>query len=396
MKFFSKILITDEQIKMLKESRKVYVRNKVISHNGNFVEFVNMEKGLKVYPKQDDIIDLIKEHLEPRLDDYWLEDYKLHNYKFDRLPSKLKKYMLEKDSLFFSFWLKRVTYTTSTEMYNSREERLSKLIPDYSDDDYIKYVLLGHGIPSTIGRKARESARRSYKTVMSLLKSNVNLFTNFMTFTFALQDNRGKYEEKNNERGEHEYNLEFDYIDAKDFEQTKKAFTDTIRGLSTSLKRKGISFKYIAVWELQKNGNYHFHLLCSEIPHTEQYKIPTWLDYDFRGHKVNDGYGLIRWKYGKSDIQKIKSHEKITTYISKYIIKSFLCVSEHDYQNYLNKKKYFTSSGLKKSVEKYLINDDLVQKEFESLELLDKVAYEKEYINPYNSGRITNKIYTLI
>jgi hypothetical protein len=396
LRYFSKREITAEQIEVLIESRKIIVKDKIINHNGNFVEHVNMEHGLKVLPENDLILEQIRRHLIPCLEDFWLEDFQLNNYRFNDLPRELKRYMLDKDSLFFSFWCKRVTYRPSIDQFDRMEERLERMIPDYTEGQYARHVINGQAIPTSLGKKAKDSARRSYKTVNSLIKSNIHLFKNFVTFTFAIGEHSGKYQKMNRERNKGEYDLQFEYVDAKDFELAKNAFTRAMFNLSRRLKRKGISLEYIAVWELQKNGNYHFHMLCSEIPQNELYKVPDWLDYDFRNHRKNDGYGLKEWRFGKSDIQEIKSPEKITTYVSKYIIKSFLCVSEDHYESYLNKKKYFPSKGLERSESKYFVSDTELEKEFRKLELLDKIAFEREYINPYNDSKITNKIYTFV
>ena len=303
--------------------------------------------------------------------------------------------MYDMDALFFARWMKHVTRSTTCSYYEQKEERLRAMIPTYTDDEYEKYVVLGHSIPSTLGRKAKESARRSYKTVSALFKANASLFKQFVTFTFAREENAQKYRDLNAERQENEYDLEFEYIDATDFECAKRMFTKTINKLSIALKKRGISFEYIAVWELQTNGNYHFHLLCTEIPEQFLYSVPMWLDYDYRNKKFNHGKGLKYWKYGKSDVQIIKSSERMSTYVSKYIIKSFINVDAESYEEYLNKRKYFPSKGLAKSKEEY-VTDEQFEKVLRELEVAEKVAFEKKYTNPYTSSVITKKVYTLV
>ncbi|MNJ67030.1 hypothetical protein D3C77_631630 [compost metagenome] len=97
---------------------------------------------------------------------------------------------------------------------------------------------------------------------------------------------------------------------------------------------------------------------------------------------------MFNWQFGKSDCQPIKNKARLTTYVSKYIIKSFQNVKEETYEDYLNKKKYFVTSGLKRPDISYDINT------IPNLEEIE--PFVKEYMNPYNEGVITKKQYTLV
>jgi hypothetical protein len=368
-----------------------------VNHNGNFLEHIKMQKYITVSADEDDeIINLIELHLDTAVNDIWFdEQWRPKNYDFELLPKKLKKYMHEWDMTFYNLYAHRVMNKPKAEDYNRRIERLEKAMPEYTDDDFEAHVLIGRPIPSTIGKKAKESARRAYRMVNALLKSNVNRFTHFVTFTFAPERNKEKHIEKNNARLKHEIDLKFDYVNVTDFDIAKEKFSQQMKYLAKTLREQNIEFEYLAVWEIQKNGAYHFHLLTTEIPESELYKVPNWLDYDHKEDKFLKGYGLLKWNYGKSDIQKIKNHAEISTYVSKYILKGFYNVQEENYDMYKGQKKYFASRGLSRSDNQYF-KDDQVENELLKFDLSDINPYEKGYTNPYNKSLIVDKIYTLL
>lgn len=395
LRFFNYYTLESHHIKALKDSRKVFVKNKIVDYNSNFAELIKMEKGIYVLPKNDEILDMINDiHF---LDGWEQFEYstrvgKWCNYIFEDLPLKLQRYIKDLD---FQYYNLSYSKHVSSPDYDRREQRLFSLISEPSMDEYERYVLLGHSIPSTLGKKAKESSRRSFYTVTDLIRSNVHLFKHFVTLTFALEKNKLKYYDKNQNRLPGEVDLNFDYIDPSDFELAKKCFTRSIENLSRKLKRKDIPFYYVAVWELHDNGNYHFHMLCSEIPSDFCYSVPNWLDIDYRNGNRNYGQGLLDWKYGKSDVQLIKSPSRVTTYVSKYIIKSFLNVSVDTYQEYLNKKKFFSSHNLNKSMSTY-DDDSTFDNIYNELDLANKNCFTKQYTNLYNDGSITKHVYSLV
>jgi hypothetical protein len=400
LRFFSKKFLTDEHIKKLKDSRKIYAKDKVIQHGDNFVEVINYEKRVKVYPQNDELLDMINSIEFHCPIEYMIMNgitkKNYCNYIYDDLPSKLRSYMSKMDAYFFAVWFSEHMNGNSFVRYQRLEDRLYAVNDAVTDEDFEKYVILGRSIPSTLGKKAKDSARRSYKSVNAIIKTNIHKFTTFLTFTFAQEKNKNKYVMLNDERLDGEKDLNFDYIDASDFELAKEKYTSIMNMLKKKLKRKGLEFYYLTVWELQKNGNYHFHVLCSDLPNDELYIMPKWLDYDFINKKFYNGQGLKQWSYGKSDVQKIKSPARVTSYVSKYIIKSFLNVDSDSYIDYLHKKKYFVSQNLDKPIIDYF---DKVS-DFDGL--IDDLALEnidpfiKEFINPYNDGKIISKVYSKI
>lgn len=396
MKYFTRYSITKEQIDLLKRSLRVPATDKITDFDGNFVEHTKMEKRILV-KKENELLDLIEEYLEPYADPWKLIQLQIERgewveYDFQKLPSKLKSYMYKMDSVFFERWYNERRFSVSVETYNEREKRLRRLYEDYDDEEFEKYVLLGHPFPTTDEIKARISSRRTYRVVNEIIKTNIDLFEHFITLTVADEVNKQRYEELNRNRNNGEYDLQFDYVDGTDFEEVKKKFSRCMDYLNRRLKKKGIPFEYIAVWEMQTNGKYHFHLLSTRIPREELYDVPEWLDYNYIEKKRNFGLGLKIWTYGKSDVQEIRSRAKLSTYVSKYIIKSFRNVQSDRYNEYLNKKKYFCTRGLKRPKVEYL-DSHVVEKTLKEL-TTDNQPYIKQYVNPYNDSVITKYCYT--
>lgn len=108
--------------------------------------------------------------------------------------------------------------------------------------------------------------------------------------------------------------------------------------------------KYIAVWEKQKRGAIHYHIILFDIPFIKTKKIEEiW------------GNGFI--KINKIDVD---SKENRGRYISKYFSKS---VDEKDYK----KKSFFKSRNLKKpKVHKLTTDLDVNLNDF-------AIIYNKEY-----------------
>lgn len=400
MRFFGLHSITKYQIDELKKVLKVPVSKKIINYNGNFIEQITMEKPIRIRNPDTNIYDLIKEYLEPWVsltrekeeELIWksIETGESQFYSFKKLPRRLKAIMRKYDGELYERQLNRYLTPLKPD-YDNRIEKLEEMMPDYTDEEFIYYVACGNPLPSTLGRRARESARRSQKKFVELVKSNAHIFKHFMTFTFAPEKNKERHLELNEQRSNDEHDLKLKYVDdVTDFAKTKKAYTECMDQLRKNIKKRGMPFEYITVWEVMRNGAYHFHTLCSAIPEEEIYKVPNWLDTNFVKAEKNNGFGLKEWKYGKSDVQEIKDPGRVRTYVSKYIMKSFLNVTEDTYLDYLNKRKYFPSKGLISATSVYV--DDLKEPD---LEEYDK-TYEKEYKNIYNDGMIKKVQYTKI
>jgi hypothetical protein len=366
LKYFDEKRILKEHIETLKQSKKQAITKKMIECD-LFIDCVEYEKPVYIAPLGDAVYDEICQLKEGP-------------YDFNSLSAELKSYMREKDNMFFNMYCKKIKRNNSinVDIYNDRAERLIKHNPDHTDDDFVKYVLQGVPIPTPTYLKAKRSANRAYKTVKGLIDANIDKFTDFLTLTFAPEENKDKHE-----------GLFTEYVDSSDFQASKDAYKNCMDKIRKIIKRRGDEFYYIGIWERHKSGKYHFHALCSPIPEDIKYNVPEWLDIDFKTNERRHGKGIKQWEYGKSDVEKIKDKKKMKTYISKYILKSLMTVSEEDYETYLRQKNYFPSRNLEKP---NVVNDNSI--DFDKLieELSDKsTVYEMEYINPYNDSTINVK-----
>lgn len=366
LKYFNETYLFKEHIEILKKSRKQPITKKMITCGEFSIDYIEYEKPIYIAPLGDYIYDEICELTEGR-------------YIFNSLSLDLKRYMREKDNFFFNLSYKKYKSDIRTEIYDERAERLIKHNPTHTDEDFVNHVLQGQPIPTPTHIKAKRSASRSYKTVKGLIDSNLDKFSDFLTLTFAPGENKDSH---------HDFFEE--YVDAKDFGECKKKFTKIMELLKKHAVRNDSDFYYVGIWELQKNGNYHFHALTSPLPNELLYDVPEWLDIDYRTGDRRHGKGIKKWIYGKSDVEKIKDVNKMKTYISKYILKSLLAVDEDEYEEYLNKKKYFASRNLTKPV---ILNDNTLNFD----ELIKSIPnnitniFESDYLNPYNDSIIKTK-----
>ena len=85
---------------------------------------------------------------------------------------------------------------------------------------------------------------------------------------------------------------------------------------------------YIGVPEYQKNGAIHYHFLMGDLPDEFLYNVANWLDYDYVNKKKKNGLGIKYWTYGKSDVDVIRDKARVTSYVSKYMMKSLYELDE--------------------------------------------------------------------
>lgn len=355
---------------------------RIVDYGGNWLQVSTHEKMVRVNgtsPLHEEF-----ERLVERTKDVWFHivDGKItrpKNYDYDSLSRSFRAYMKDQDERAYHEYYRRLS-GVGVDEYNRRLERLEKLLPEYTDDDFERYVMLGYGLPTPQYKKALDTARRAYGKVKALLMCNINDFSEFVTLTFANESSREKLEK---------LGANFTYIDGTDFEAAKTAFTTFMKEMQRKANEKGYAIKYICVWEMTAKGVYHFHLVTNTILDSEKVKNPDWLDYDNKTKQFKNGKGLRSWTHGKSDIQTIKNHARISTYLSKYILKSIWNIHEDEemIERYKGKKKYFTSRGLKKPTVSYM---DYYDDEFE------EDPYVTSVINPYNQGVIKTELYTFV
>lgn len=120
-------------------------------------------------------------------------------------------------------------------------------------------------------------------------------------------------------------------------------------------KRINKEFKYLIIFEKHKNGAFHCHGLLSGI--NENDLIAG--DNDYLNIKFFNDLGL-------NSIQKIRSIDRVSTYITKYMTKEFIKTDSN--------VSYFHSKGLKLPIEKEITITD-----FSKLVLVFSNEYIKRY-----------------
>lgn len=220
-------------------------------------------------------------------------------------------------------------------------------------EDIIEYFL-ENKLPMTTKDKIKFSCNRTYKKLIELNKANADKFKYFVTLTFADIKDKETHIKLNQNRNYNDVNLEFTYVEnVTSLEYCNEKLDNFIGNFKRDLKKKEIDLYYLGVPEYQKNGSVHYHFLMSDIPDEFKYNIPAWLDFDYNTHKLRKGKGLKNWVYGKSDIEYIANQSRVSTYISKYILKNIVSLDETVFYERLNKKRYFASRNLVKPEVKY-------------------------------------------
>ena len=187
----------------------------------------------------------------------------------------------------------------------------------------LEYCVFNEKIPSSVQEKIRVSVGRTKENFDLLAKANCEKFKYFVTLTFADIKEKDKHLKLNEKRFKDDEELKFIYIDdISSLESCNKAFNVSFRNLRRDLNKVGYEFYYLGCPEYHANGHVHYHFLFSDLPKDFLYKVPKWLDFDNVTKQYQNGYGLINWRYGKSDVQLIKDEYKVTSYIAKYIEKS--------------------------------------------------------------------------
>lgn len=125
--------------------------------------------------------------------------------------------------------------------------------------------------------------------------------------------------------------------DRQNIEKSKQKMKDWLK----SQRRRYGNFQYIIVPEFHKDGkSLHFHALL------KNYKGKL----AHSGKKINnrDAYNISSYQKGFSTAIKIDNHQKVASYVKKYITK--------DMPMFENKKRYWCSTGLKRPTIQYNIN----------------------------------------
>lgn len=118
-------------------------------------------------------------------------------------------------------------------------------------------------------------------------------------------------------------------------------------------KKYNLHIKYLLIPEKHADGkSYHMHgfLYGLSVSHLKQFKIGDKMGKSL-AEKVKNGDVVYNWehyqdKFGFCDLEPIRNPEAVSKYITKYINKNL-----YDSVTELNKRKFYSSLGLKKAVQ---------------------------------------------
>ncbi|UBH14308.1 rolling circle replication-associated protein [Macrococcus armenti] len=98
-------------------------------------------------------------------------------------------------------------------------------------------------------------------------------------------------------------------------------------------RKSNKQFTYIAIPERHKSGQIHWHMVTGGLE-------PGLIDSgkSFRNQKI---YNCLDWPHGFTNIQKMRSKSKVSSYVTKYITKDLLYSPVRK-----NKRKYWSSKNL--------------------------------------------------
>jgi len=156
-----------------------------------------------------------------------------------------------------------------------------------------------------------------------------------------------------------------------DLKEANYRFTKFILRLNYEIYKTKMGknkLKYLAVYELQKRGAIHYHMIFFNLPYIKNIY-----------NKMRDIWGQGRIMVGGKNkiFNKIKDPNQlknIIEYFTKYIQKSIL------ENHFLNKKKYTTSKGLIKPIENSFTEVvNLIQSQIPEDALIYKYNGEDEY-----------------
>lgn len=133
-------------------------------------------------------------------------------------------------------------------------------------------------------------------------------------------------------------NNDFDMFWTLTFNNNKVANIDDYRFEEMNrwlrkMRDKYGKFRYIAIPERHKSGAIHWHMVTGDFK-------PKLKDSGVK-YRNTPVFNCSDWKYGFSNVQKVRSKIKVANYISKYITKDLVNSPVRK-----GKKKYWTSQGL--------------------------------------------------
>lgn len=111
-------------------------------------------------------------------------------------------------------------------------------------------------------------------------------------------------------------------------------------------RRSDENFNYIAIPERHKSGQIHWHMVTGGLD--------VELIDSGKKYKDNKVFNCPDWEHGFTNVQRMRSKSKISSYVTKYITKDLLYSPVRK-----NKRKYWSSKGLSLP-DVYGVSDDKV------------------------------------
>ena len=211
-----------------------------------------------------------------------------------------------------------VWYNTKIKKYSDGSEYVSR----YSS-------LIGLGFPRVSNIEKINKSKNIKSSYKSLYRSKSKLidlaiengpWEYFVTLTFDKNKVNSRY----------------------DYDEISKCFTKWV----DLVKHSNKSFAYVFTTEKHKDGAFHLHGLIKNVPNL---KLIRALNKLGRGLCKNGCqiFNIKNFKYGHTELSKIKNQEAVSIYISKYMTKDLIDLGF--------KKKYFRSNNLKEPIVEYSI-----------------------------------------
>lgn len=149
--------------------------------------------------------------------------------------------------------------------------------------------------------------------------------------------------------------------------------SDLIRKFTKNLRDYDSKAYGLFVPELHKSGRFHLHGLIAGID-LEKENYIKYSGHDFNGEKI---YNFIKgWKYGFSNVTKVKNSLAVEKYVTKYTTKELL-------NNTLYQHRYFT----------FGLNESIIEKHNSDKNLFsDLMRYAPDLVLYCNSDGLYNRV----
>lgn len=149
--------------------------------------------------------------------------------------------------------------------------------------------------------------------------------------------------------------------------------SDLIRKFTKNLREFDSKTYGLFVPELHKSGRFHFHGLISGID-LEKSGYIKYSGHTFQGEKI---YNFVKgWKYGFSNVTKVKNSAAVEKYVTKYTTKELL-------NNTLFQHRYFTFNLHESTIEKHNADKNLFN---------DLMAYAPDLVSFCNTDGLYNRV----